>query len=599
MADSPRRAPGAIAHPDAAAAAFVDVFGRAFDRDALALAEQSAGIGVWSIDLPSDHLRATAQFFRIMGLPPTTEAIPVDRVRALRHPDDRDRVLAGFREALDGGRDAYEIEYRIVRPDGQLRWIFGRGRVVRDETGKPIRYSGIDLDITDRKAAEAALAAAKEELERLNTLLEQRVRERTAELEAEAQRRAEAESQLHQAQKMEAVGRLTGGIAHDFNNLLQVVLGHLQIASLVLQPGPFVPPGEDPAEVLRTAIAAAQRAARNAAQLVQRMLAFSRLQTLEPTWLDTNALIAGMADMISRTLGATIAVEVALAPDLWLTYADGNQLESALLNIVVNARDAMPEGGRLRIETANVVIPEGPAAVDGPPPGEHVLVSVTDNGLGIAREFLAKVFEPFFTTKETGKGSGLGLSMVYGFVKQSGGHVRLSSEMGAGTTVRIYLPRAVPTGDQVPATREPAAPPAEPLPRARPGETILIVEDHEDVRRFGVAALEGLGYRVLHATDGRAALRLLEEPGRPAPDLLFTDVVLPGGMSGLELADAVARRRAPLPVLFTSGHARMLAVEGDPPVPPERILAKPYTVERLAASVRETLDRGGIPLPGR
>src|SRR6185295_14956827 len=226
MADRPIRTPGPFAHPDATDAAFADAGGRAFDQDALALAEQSAGIGVWSIDLSSDHVQATAQFFRIMGLEPTDEPIPVDRVRALRHPDDRERVLAGFREALDGGRDAYEIEYRIVRPDGHLRWIFGRGRVVRDETGKPIRYSGIDLDITDRKAAEAALAAAKEELERLNTMLEQRVRDRPAELEAEARRRVEAEGQLHQAQKMEAVGRLTGGIAHDFNNLLQVVQGN-------------------------------------------------------------------------------------------------------------------------------------------------------------------------------------------------------------------------------------------------------------------------------------------------------------------------------------------------------------------------------------
>jgi len=264
MSDLPSRTRGAFTHPDATDAAFADAGGRAFDQDALALAEQSAGIGVWSIDLSSDHVRATAQFFRIMGLEPTDEPIPVDRVRELRHPDDRERVLAGFREALDGGRDAYEIEYRIVRPDGQLRWIFGRGRVVRDASGKPVRYSGVDLDITDRKAAEAALAAAKEELERLNTMLEQRVQDRTAELEAEARRRAEAEGQLHQAQKMEAVGRLTGGIAHDFNNLLQVVQGNLQIATFVLQPGQFVPPGEDPQELLRTAIGSAQRAARNA-----------------------------------------------------------------------------------------------------------------------------------------------------------------------------------------------------------------------------------------------------------------------------------------------------------------------------------------------
>ena len=593
MSDLPSRTRGAFTHPDATDAAFADAGGRAFDQDALALAEQSAGIGVWSIDLSSDHVRATAQFFRIMGLEPTDEPIPVDRVRELRHPDDRERVLAGFREALDGGRDAYEIEYRIVRPDGQLRWIFGRGRVVRDAAGKPVRYSGVDLDITDRKAAEAALAAAKEELERLNTMLDQRVQDRTAELEAEARRRAEAEGQLHQAQKMEAVGRLTGGIAHDFNNLLQVVQGNLQIATFVLQPGQFVPPGEDPQELLRTAIGSAQRAARNAGQLVQRLLAFSRLQTLEPTLLDTNALIAGMADMISRTLGETIAVKVELAPDLWFTYADSNQLESALLNVVVNARDAMPEGGRLVIRTDNVEVSDDAPGSDDLPSGEHVVVSVTDNGLGIPPELLSKVFEPFFTTKDTGKGSGLGLSMVYGFVKQSGGHVRLSSEVDAGTTVRIYLPRAASAVDQA-AMPSASPPPPGPLPRARAGETILIVEDHEDVRRFGISALEGLGYRVVHAPDGPSALRLLDQAGGPSPHLLFTDVVLPGGVSGPELADLVSRRHPDLPVLFASGQARSLVRPDGTLVPPERVLAKPYTVERLAASVRESLDQATV-----
>jgi PAS domain S-box-containing protein len=589
MADRSGKKARVSERPDAAAGAFVDLFDRAFDDDALALAEQSAGIGVWSIDLRSGLVRATAQFFRIMGLEPTQEPIPLDRVRALRHPEDRNRVIAGFREVLEGGKDAYEIEYRILRPDGQLRWIFGRGRVVRDEAGAPLRYSGVDLDITDRKAAEAALAAAKNELERMNLVLEQRVQERTAELEVEAQRRIEAESRLHQSQKMEAVGQLTGGIAHDFNNLLQVILGHLQIATLVMEHDGPVLPGMDPKETLRTAITTAQKSARSASQLVHRLLAFSRLQTLEPTVLNTNALIDGMADMISRTLGETIAVEIQLAPDLWLIYADSNQLESALLNLVVNARDAMPDGGRLLIKTENVQIDEHGS--DGVSPGQHVVVTVSDNGCGIAPELLDKVFEPFFTTKDTGKGSGLGLSTVYGFVEQSGGHVRLFSEVGSGSTVRIYLPRVSAEGEHALPPRTASAP-AEPLAAARPGETILVVEDHEDVRRFGISALAGLGYRVLHAADGPSALRMLDHDDAATLHLLFTDVVLPGGMSGLALAEAVSEKRPGLPVLFTSGHARNMTLRSGRLVPNAWVLGKPYTLERLAASIREAIDHG-------
>jgi len=410
-----------------------------FDHDTLALAEQSAGVGVWSIDLTSGMVRATAQFFHIMGIEPTRELVPIGVIRALRHPEDRERVVNGFQRALEDGSDAYEIEYRIIRPDGGVRWIFGRGRVVRDAEGKPARYSGIDLDITDRKVAEAALAAATAELANLNRTLEQRVRERTSELAAEAHRRAEAEARLHQAQKMEAIGQLTSGIAHDFSNILQVISGNLELARLIMQREAIHASSEAGVQRLQGAIDMAHNASRNAAQFVQRLLAFSRQQSLEPTELDINALVVDMAEMIKRLLGSNVHVRTDLAPGLRNVYADRNQLESALLNLIVNARDAMPEGGSLTIETSHLDF-DG-SYPDDLEPGRYVVIGVSDTGFGIPKELLGKVFEPFFSTKEAGKGTGLGLAMVYSFVKQSQGHVRVHSEVGSGTTVRIYLPQ--------------------------------------------------------------------------------------------------------------------------------------------------------------
>ena len=565
-----------------------------FTADALALAEQSAGIGVWSIDLTTGLARGTAQFFRIMGLPPTMGPIPMDAIRALRHPEDRERVLSGFHRALEDGSDAYEIEYRIIRPDGSLRWVFGRGRVVRNRAGKPIRYSGIDLDITERKAAQAELARAKEDLERMNSMLEERVRQRTEELETEAKRRIEAELQLAHAHKMEAVGQLTGGVAHDFNNLLQVILGNLQVATMLLQNKAPPPPGMQREQLLLSSIEKSQKAARSAAQLVERLLAFSRRQRLEPTTIDVNARVRDMIDMIRRTLGESIEVKTAFTPALWTAFVDPGQLETALLNLVVNARDAMPEGGEVTIETSNVSVRPGfPEDVDA---GEYVVLCVSDSGSGIPPDVLPRVFEPFFTTKETGKGSGLGLSMVYGFVTQSGGHVRIYSEVGCGSSVKLYLPRA---GSDIAAPAKNVDDESEPaLATARPGETILLVEDNEEVRRFGVSALEGLGYRVLPAQDGASALRLIDTTAPPDIDLLFTDVVLPGGISGRALADAVIARRPDLPVLFTTGYAQHAATGHGPIAPASHVLGKPYTLERLASTIRRALDDKDAVSPG-
>jgi PAS domain S-box-containing protein len=567
-----------------------------FHRDALALAEQSAGIGVWSIDLTTGMVRGTAQFFRIMGLEPTGDQVPVETLRALRHPDDQPRVLAGFRHALDGGADAYEMEYRIIHPDGAIRWIFGRGRVVRDASGAPARYSGVDIDITDRKAAEAELAAAKSALEHANQVLEQRVRERTAELEAEADRRMHAEAALHQAQKMEAVGQLTGGLAHDFNNILQVIGGNLEICTRLVARGDFNEADAKSREQLSAAIASAQRSAQSAKELVDRMLGFSRLQKLKPTPLDVNALITGMRDMVQRTLGETIDVDLACAPALWTTRADRNQLESSLLNLIVNARDAMPGGGRLTIETANAEIRSRNA--DGIPPGRYVTLAVRDTGCGIPKHLVARVFEPFFTTKDTGRGSGLGLSMVYGFVTQSGGHVRIESRAGEGTCVRLYLPRApTPHGaatgpaNGTAAAAESGQRDADGMPRARPGESVLVVEDNDDVRRSGVAALEQLGYRVLQTSDGHAALRLLDAATAAGEvHVVFTDVVLPGGISGPDLVAAIRARRPGTPALFTSGYTPS-AIGDHPGLAGHRhLLMKPYRIQELAAAIRRAID---------
>ena len=567
----------------------------AFDAEALALAEQSAGIGVWSIDLATGQVRATAQFFRIMGLEPSREPVPMETIRALRHPDDRERVLAGFREALDGGTDAYEIEYRILRPDGELRWIFGRGRIVRDEQGNPRRYSGVDLDITERKAAEAALAAAKEELERMNLALEDRVRERTAALNQEAERRAEAEARYHQAQKMEAVGQLTGGIAHDFNNILQVILGNLEIARLALQTDPGSIESGVAHQRLLGALERAHRSSGSAQQLVQRLLAFGRKQTLAPTVIDANALIAGMTDMIRRTLGETIVVSTRLARDLWPVFADANQLESAILNLVVNARHAMSAGGRLALETANVDLPGSPAEEIAA--GPYVMLAVIDTGCGIPKEILSRVFEPFFSTKASGEGSGLGLSMVFGFVRQSGGHVRIDSEVAVGTTVTIYLPQChAATAGSGAAAGAGDSSSAAPLPRARAGETVLLVEDDHDVRAFCVSALERLGYRVLQAADGAAAVRLLEQVPSPRVDVLFTDVVLPGAMSGRVLAETLRARSPAHPVVFTSGYTPS-AIQQQGGFGVERyLLPKPYTIEQLAHMIRGAIDGAAVSL---
>jgi signal transduction histidine kinase/ActR/RegA family two-component response regulator len=431
-------------------------------------------------------------------------------------------------------------------------------------------------------AISVLLAALAWQAQRVVGRVQGQVVRRTAQLNRSNERlrqeiaaRSQAEEQLFQAQKMEAVGQLTGGIAHDFNNMLAVVIGSLDFARHT-----------DDVARLKRLIEQALKGAGKAAELTQRLLAFSRRQTLIPAVVDANKLVAEMSELLRRTIGRAIRLETVLAGGLWRVFADPAQLESAILNLAVNARDAMPDDGKLTIETANCHLDERYAAANPDvAPGQYVLIAVSDTGEGMPPEVQARVLEPFFTTKAVGRGTGLGLPQVFGFVKQSGGHLKISSEVGRGTTIRIYLPRhqgADTMGEG--ATRAQL----EQLPRGRPEELILAVEDEEDVRLMSVGALRDLGYTVIHAADGAAALRCLEE--HPGVRLIFTDVVMPE-MDGVELAAAVRDRYPETRLLFTTGYARN-AMNGEGRLRGTvDLISKPFTIAQLAGKVRQVLDR--------
>ena len=476
---------------------------------------------------------------------------------------------------------------RALRALAERAVALGAGHVV-PPLAAPVR----EVSEVGRSLAEAShlLRAREEALRGFNAALEERVAERTRELEAaqarllaEIAERESTEAQLRQAQKMEAVGRLTGGIAHDFNNLLTVIIGNMATARRRI--------GDTADERLARAIAGAQEGGRRAAELTQRLLAFSRQQPLAPVAVDANRLVAGMSDMLRRTLGEDVQIEVVAAGGLWRALADPHQLENAILNLAVNARDAMPEGGKLTIETGNAWLDEAYAASrEEVRAGQYVMISVSDTGSGMSPEVVAKVFEPFFTTKPAGKGTGLGLSQVWGFAKQSGGHAAIYSEPGQGTAVKLYLPRvrdgAAAEAGAVPA---PAMAALEPVPPTGRGETVLVVEDDRMVREFATVSLEEAGYRVLAAEDGPAALALLA--AHPEVALVFTDVVLTGPMTGKALADAAAARRPGLPVLFTTGYTRNAIIHHGRLDEGVEFLGKPYTAPALARKLRELLDR--------
>jgi signal transduction histidine kinase/CheY-like chemotaxis protein len=388
-------------------------------------------------------------------------------------------------------------------------------------------------------------------------------------LRAEIEQRERAETALRQAQKMEAIGQLTGGIAHDFNNLLQVIVGNLDVLQHRTQDAP---------EDVKRMIGAARRGAERATTLTQRLLAFSRLQPLNPQPVDVNKLVSSMSELLRRTLGESIRVDNVLARDVWPIAVDANQLENALINLAVNGRDAMADGGSLVIETANSRLDHVISGPDEAAPGDYVVVSVTDTGAGMDEDVLGKAVEPFFTTKGIGKGSGLGLSQVYGFVRQSGGRLDIESEPGRGTTVKLFLPRLTSSGQPVEARPE-----QRPSRRSPVGGVILVVEDEEDVRAQVVAVLRDLGHTVHEAADATGALALLD--AQPGVQLMFTDIGLPGGMNGRQLAEEARVRRPDLRILFTSGYARHAIVHHGRLDPDVELLAKPYSSADLAEKI--------------
>jgi PAS domain S-box-containing protein len=474
------------------------------------------------------------------------------------HPDDAAAATASWLQALASG-NPYGIEYRIRRHDGMYRWHITRAIPIRGADGAITGWIGTSADIQDQKSSEEALAG-------LNATLEKQVRERTAELLA-------AEANLRQSQKMEAVGQLTGGLAHDFNNLLTGITGSLELMAVRLQQGKI-------AELDRY-LHLAQGAAKRAAALTHRLLAFSRRQTLDPKPTDVNQLVCGMGELIRRTVGPAVAVTVADTPGSWPVLVDANQLESALLNLCINARDAMPDGGSLIVETSNLALDNAEAKDLELQPAEYVLMCVSDTGGGMTADVVERAFDPFFTTKPIGEGTGLGLSMVYGFVRQSGGQARIHSEPGKGTKVCLYLPRYA--GGDLPC--EPSA--AAQTVQRGDGETVLVVDDESSVRALINEVLEELGYTVLEAENGAAGLKILES--RDRVDLLITDVGLPGGMNGRQLADAALVRRPDLKVLFITGYAENAVLGGGRLKPGMHVLTKPFALETLGSRIKDII----------
>ncbi|TWD52106.1 PAS domain-containing sensor histidine kinase [Pseudomonas sp. SJZ131] len=661
----------------------------------LALAATDA-VGTWDWDIGEDRFIADAHFAQLHGVDPArANQLPISEYLQGVHPEDRSMVARSIKHCITHGTE-YAEEYRLLQADGELRWVFARGRCYKDHHGRPTRFLGAALDLTERKNTEQALRQSQTELQliinampilisyvdrdqrfrlnnaayldwygltpqelfgktieevlgehayqlraeyikealagkscsfsidtkhrdgsirnalmnylprhgadgavngfyifvideserkvteealrNLNETLEERVGARTQQLAEANQRlqnemveRERAEDALRHAQKMEAVGQLTGGIAHDFNNMLTGIIGSLDLMQRYIADGRAAEVGR----FMEAAVSSANRAA----ALTHRLLAFSRRQSLDRKPLNANELIESLEDLLTRTKGDHIELHLKLAADVWPVSTDVSQLENALLNLVINARDAMPDGGRLLIETANVYLDGSDLlSLESVKAGDYLMIAVSDNGTGMTPSVLAKAFDPFFTTKPIGQGTGLGLSMIYGFAQQSGGHASLDSVPDQGTCVRLYLPRLhLGTPQDVLLADSGAA------PSAIEGETVVLVEDDPAVRMLVLNLLNELGYHAHEAEDARAALPLLESDLRV--DLLVTDVGLPG-MNGRQLAEIARQHRPDLKVLFMTGYAEKAAERQGFLDDGMDMVAKPFSIDVLANKIR-------------
>ncbi len=504
----------------------------------LAESQRIAGLGNWVWDITTNELSWSNELYRIFGREPGEFTVSYPAFLDAIHSEDQAQVEEAVRRTLEEG-EPYGVDHRVIWPDGSVHAVYERGEVFTDDAGKPIRMSGTAQDITARK---------------------------------------EIEEQLLQAQKMEAVGQLTGGVAHDFNNLLAVMMGNLELIGARVDADGAV------GEMVGRGVKAAERGA----ALTHRLLAFSRKQTLLPTSIDLNQLVASMSDMLRRTLGETIDIQTGDTNELWLCVADQPQLENALLNLSINARDAMPQGGRLIIETANISLQDEAAAAQvDVEPGDYVMLSVSDSGCGIDEETLKHVFEPFFTTKDVGKGSGLGLSMVYGFAKQSDGSVAITSTPGEGSTVRLYLPVLAAAEDEAAGSETDSEVPAS------HGERILVVEDDEEVRELAVSLLADLGYQTIEANCAQTALDLMQHAG--AIDLVLSDVVLPGAMNGPDLAGEIQRSVPAVKIVYMTGYAEEAFDHHSALNERTHIIHKPFRKFDFASAIRLALDEAPPP----
>jgi signal transduction histidine kinase/ActR/RegA family two-component response regulator len=522
-------------------------------EERLRVAQSAGGVGTFEYRDGFATTSVSDEFCRLLGLHPA-RTLPVRTITGL--------VTAGgplIPDTLPSDASLIGGEFCVRRGDtGEVRWIARRGEVHHDD-GEGYRVIGVIYDITEQKAVQQRLLD-------LNDTLEQRVQQAIED-------RMSAEEALRQAQKMEAVGQLASGIAHDFNNLLTIIVGNVETATRRLT--------SDADPRTRRALENAMKGAERAAALTQRLLAFSRRQPLSPKPTDIGHLLSGMSDLLTRSITESVGIQIGFDPGLWPVEVDAHQLENAILNLAVNARDAMPDGGSLTVSAHNRTLPD--QRDQGLLAGEFVAIDVSDTGVGMSEETIGRVFDPFFTTKEVGKGTGLGLSMVYGFVTQSGGQIAIHSTEGQGTTITLYLPRVV---EAAPDQRTAAI--AQESMAGR-GETILVVEDDDDVRAHTVELVRELGYRVIEAHDGPSALRLLERPDQSV-QLLLTDVVMPA-MSGSELADRAHGLLPEMRVLFISGYPRDAIAKDGRLRSDVDLLHKPFNYQTLASRIREALER--------